>query len=485
MNTHPLIESLRPPVATILDTLAAAEARYCLGEATTFEPAKIHAAWPEVFRPETASALRAAGIAEDAGRPFVALVLQALIEAETTPLRARIAEREKAVTVTDANGARVDLARARRRAIASGDVTVPQHRLHELYDREIAPLWLELQQRQLAVVTAAGYRDLIDYADRVQRHDLCRLEREARAFLDATRERYESIRRPRFAAGSFTVAQLIGAARTTFADPVDLATCLPLLHALVGELGLEFAPRIRLDLEARPGKVPGAYCLPVRVPDDIVVAVSAVGGVGDCRPLFHEVGHALHFAYTGPELPVDGRRMGDEGLVEGWGVVTENIFLHHGWLNRSFPGRTATALAHDTAQRLLIVTRAQCVRLLFAVDAARRPAAPPELRSRYDQLMAEHLGARPGPIEYLDVLCGDFVSATRLRSWEFGTSIGGLLTHEIGPDWPGDPRAGRWLREHWRVGVTHTAVEAIDRWAAPPMSLNAVAENLADSMTNP
>ncbi|GAB3863125.1 hypothetical protein GCM10029963_71010 [Micromonospora andamanensis] len=258
-----------------------------------------------------------------------------------------------------------------------------------------------------------------------------------------------------FAAGPFTVAQLIGAARTTFADPVDLATCLPLLRLLVGELGLEFAPRIRLDLEARPGKVPGAYCLPVRVPDDIVVAVSAGGGVGDCRPLFHEVGHALHFAYTGSELPVDCRRMGDEGLVEGWGVVTENIFLHRGWLDRSFPGRTATALGHDTAQRLLIVTRAQCVRLLFAVDAARRPAAPAELRSRYEQLMAEHLGARPGPIEYLDVLCGDFVSATRLRSWEFGTSVAQLLAHEIGPDWPGDPRAGRWLREHWRVGVTH------------------------------
>ncbi|MCZ7423890.1 hypothetical protein O7605_30725 [Verrucosispora sp. WMMA2121] len=482
MSTHTLIESLRPPVATILDTLAAAEARYCLGETATFEPAKIHAAWPEVFRAETVSALRAAGVAEGAGRPFVALVLQALIEAETTPLHARIAEREKAVTITDASGGRVDLARARR--LAARDATAPQEHLHELYDREVAPLWLESQQRRLAVVTAAGYQDLIDYADRVQRHDLDRLEREARAFLDATRARYESIRRPRFAAGSFTVAQLIGAARTTFADPVDLATCLPLLHALVAELGLEFAPRIRLDLEARPGKVPGAYCLPVRVPDDIVVAVSAAGGVGDCRPLFHEVGHALHFAYTGPDLPVDGRRMGDEGLVEGWGVVTENVFLHREWLDRSFPGRTAAALRHDTAQRLMIVTRAQCVRLLFAVDAARRPAAPAELRARYDQLMAEHLGARPGPVEYLDVLCGDFVSATRLRSWEFGTSIAGLLAHEIGPDWPGDPRAGRWLREHWRVGVTHTATEAVDRWAAPPLSLEAVAENLAGSMVD-
>ncbi|GIJ23783.1 hypothetical protein [Micromonospora lutea] len=485
MSTHPLIESLRPPVDTILDTIAEAEARYCLGEATTFEPAKIHAAWPDVFGPDTVTALRAAGIADGSGRPFVGLVLQALMEAETTPLRTRIAEREKTVTVTDGNGGRIDLARARRLAATAPDVGVPRDTLHDLYDREIAPLWLESEQRRLTVVKAAGYRDLIDYADRVQRHDLGRLEREARAFLDSTRARYESIRRPRFAAGSFTVAQLIGAARTTFVDPVDLATCLPLLRLLVSELGLEFAPRIRLDLEARPGKVPGAYCLPVRVPDDIVVAVSPGGGVGDCRPLFHEVGHALHFAYTCAELPVDGRRMGDEGLVEGWGVVTENMFLHPGWLNRSFPAGTAAALGNDTAQRLLIVTRAQCVRLLFAVDAARRPADPAELRSRYDQLMAEHLAARPGPIEYLDVLCGDFVSATRLRSWEFGTSIAGLLAHEIGPEWPGDPQAGRWLVEHWRVGVSHTAAEAIDRWVAPPLSLDAVAENLTDSMITP
>ncbi|GAB3863122.1 hypothetical protein GCM10029963_71000 [Micromonospora andamanensis] len=116
MSTHPLIDSLRPPVATILDMLATAEARYCLGEATTFEPAKIHAAWPDIFRPDTVTALRTAGLADGAGRPFVGLVLQALIEAETAPLHARIAEREKAVTVTDANGARMDLARARRLA---------------------------------------------------------------------------------------------------------------------------------------------------------------------------------------------------------------------------------------------------------------------------------------------------------------------------------------------------------------------------------
>lgn len=451
MNTHPQMVALRAQVDEMLDLLAAAEARYCLGESATFEPGEVYAGWPDVVRLDTIAELRAAGVPDRTSRPLIGLVVQALVESSCDPLRTRIAAREREVTVTGATGERTTVARARRPA-DSRPGAASDRQLRQVYDAEIAPLWLETHDARLAVIRAAGYPDLAEYAARVQGHDLERLEREANAFLGSTRSRYEALRRPVFGDDLGTVAGLIGAVRAEFADPVNLTTCLPLLRLFVAGLGLDLEPRIRLDLDARPGKVTGAYCIPVKVPKDIVVAVSAVGGVGDCRPLFHETGHALHFAHTDGELPVDGRRMGDEGLVEGWGVVTENLFLHQGWLARSFPRRTAVALGRDTARRLLIVARAQCVRLLFAVDAGRRPAGPVELRYRYDQLMAEHLGARSGPVEYLDVLCGGLACATRLRSWEFGTAVADLLNHDVGQDWSSDPRAGSWLRDPRSAG---------------------------------
>jgi hypothetical protein len=327
-------------------------------------------------------------------------------------------------------------------------------------------------ETQSAIVRAAGFAGLAEFADRIWHHDLTALTQDAADFLDRTRARYDAVRGRR----ACTLTQLIHAVRATFADPVDLATCVPLLHRTVAALGLELAPRVRLDLTPRPGKVPGAYCLPIRIPEEIVVAVSERGGVSDCRPLFHEAGHALHFSYTSAGLPAESRRFGDPGLVEGWGVVTENLFLSEPWLNRSFPARTAAALARDTARRLLIVIRAQCVRLLYAVEAVRRPAAA--TAQRYQELMTDHLGAQAGPGEHATVLCGRFASATRLRSWRFGWAVAALLSSEFGADWPAGPRAGSWLTRCWATGTSCTEAEAVRRWGLPEPGLRRVADDL-------
>lgn len=411
------IAALRQPVAAILDAIADAEARYCLGEAAGFDPGKIYARWPGIVELDTVVGLRSSAARDADTRPFIGFIVDALLAAQD-------------------------------------------------------------YEAQTATVRAAGFADLIDYADRIGCHNVEALAAEAAEFLDHTRPRYDSIRQAAFAEGTFGVAQLIRAVRSTFADPVDLTTCLPLLHDTVTALDVELTPRVRLDVGGRPGKVSGAYCLPIRIPEHVVVAVSGVGGVGDCRPLFHEAGHGLHFSHTAADLPVEARRLGDTGLVEGWGVLTENLFLNEAWLHRSFPAGTANELARDTARRLLIVMRAQCVRLLFATHAVRQPADAAELHRRHERLVAEHLGAQATATEYLDVLAGRFISSTRLRSWRFGWALGSLLSTEFGPDWPARPRAGAWLMEHWAEGVSYDAVTAARQWGAPEPSLRHVAEDL-------
>src|SRR4029077_2205335 len=81
-------------------------------------------------------------------------------------------------------------------------------------------------------------------------------------------------------------------------------------------LGLEQQPNIILDTEERPTKTPRAYCAPVRIPGEVYLVVPKVGGREDFAALFHEGGHAQHFAHMDPSLPVEFRHLGDNSVTE-------------------------------------------------------------------------------------------------------------------------------------------------------------------------
>lgn len=76
-----------------------------------------------------------------------------------------------------------------------------------------------------------------------------------------------------------------------------------IFETLDAELGAQFAAMRAggyLDLEARPGKVPGyGYCSYLPRTGSPYIYWSAVGTDGDVRVLMHEAGHAFHFLASG------------------------------------------------------------------------------------------------------------------------------------------------------------------------------------------
>ena len=54
----------------------------------------------------------------------------------------------------------------------------------------------------------------------------------------------------------------------------------------------------------RPKKSPRAFCAPVRVPGEVYLVLSPVGGRDDFSVLFHEAGHAEHYANVDPSTAV-------------------------------------------------------------------------------------------------------------------------------------------------------------------------------------
>lgn len=77
---------------------------------------------------------------------------------------------------------------------------------------------------------------------------------------------------------------------------------VPFLKLFLSGIGLDLTTvdghKILLDDEQRPKKNPRAACYSVTVPSDIRMTIAPQGGIGDYTPLFHETGHALHFANT-------------------------------------------------------------------------------------------------------------------------------------------------------------------------------------------
>ena len=75
---------------------------------------------------------------------------------------------------------------------------------------------------------------------------------------------------------------------------------IPTLRATLAGMGidLEKQTNIRIDDAPLPKKNPRAVCFAIVVPHDIRLSVKPLGGVSDYEALFHESGHAEHWAHT-------------------------------------------------------------------------------------------------------------------------------------------------------------------------------------------
>src|SRR5262249_38426318 len=143
-------------------------------------------------------------------------------------------------------------------------------------------------------------------------------------------------------------------------DPVFPAErMVPALEATLAGLGIELdrQPNVELDVEPREKKSPRAFCAPIEVPGRVVLVMKAIGGPDDWSALFHEAGHTEHFANTSPDLPVEGRRLGDNAVTEGWAFLFEHLVDNPAWLSRRLDFPRPREFSAEGAAMLLLGVR--------------------------------------------------------------------------------------------------------------------------------
>jgi hypothetical protein len=229
---------------------------------------------------------------------------------------------------------------------------------------------------------------------------------------------------------------------------------IPAFAETVAALGLplERQPNIILDTEQRPTKTARAYCAPVRVPDEVYLVVPRVGGREDYAALFHEGGHAQHYANVDRERPPEFRYLGDNSVTESFAFLLEHVTEDPCWIAERLGSADADGVpAHARAVKLLYLRR-YAAKLAYELELHGPDAELAAMPARYAELLGGATGIDWSPQTWLSDVDGGFYVASYLRAWGMEARWRGALRSRFGERWFGQPQTGDWLRGLWRDG---------------------------------
>ena len=359
--------------------------------------------------------------------------------------------------------------RDRRERIETARLAAIEERLNPLHEEV-----LETQHTVARELGWASYREMCAECKGI---DLASLARETAAFSAATAAAYpDVVNAPlRRAVGvgldAARRADLPRFFRCAEADArFPAASLVPALRDTLDRLGIDLdaQPNVVVDVERRPKKSPRAFCAPVRVPQEIHLVVPPIGGRDDYVALFHEAGHAEHYAHADPGLAFEFRVLGDNSVTEGFAFLFDHLVEDPEWLRRHLGGELDPELAaHVRAVRLLFVRR-YAAKLGYELElhGAERPLE--ELAEDYAARLSAAVGVPWPSVTYLADVDPGFYAAAYLRAWALETHLRAALRESFGPAWFDEPEAGDFLRRLWREGQRRDAAELLAEEIGPP-----------------
>jgi hypothetical protein len=229
-------------------------------------------------------------------------------------------------------------------------------------------------------------------------------------------------------------------------------------------LGIDLAAQgnLSLDTTDRPAKNARAVCFAVSVPGDVRVSIKPAGGVDDFAALYHEMGHAQHYAHV-TENALEFKYLGEETVTETYAFLSEYLLCNPAWLrqNSRMPVPLLKEYVRQMALARLYIVRRYCVKFLFEEGFHRGVRRPDSL---YAVSLATALGYTVHPSDmkrYLVDMDAHFYSASYLRAWFLEAQLNHWLSGTYGVNWYENRRAGAFLTSLWAQGDRLTA-EDID-----------------------
>ena len=492
------VDAYRMEAEAFLVALATEQVAHFSGRKRAYEIGPIYERHAQLFSRETVAVLHEAARVPGAGvdeRRRARLLLQFAVEGflghATRALDAELAEREARLTITvggttmpyrESAVAQANEPDAERRA------AIEAARLAVL-SRELNPLLAEALETTHGLATELGWASYRGLCEDLGDLDLESLGARTAAFLAGTENPYAEVLDPELRR---TVGVGLDELRRAdiprfFRDaPSDrwfpAPRLLPSLEETIAALELpeQMRRRIRLDVERRPAKSPRAFCSAVRVPDEVHLVISPVGGRDDTLALLHEAGHALHFAAVDPGLPFEFRRLGDATVTEAFAFLFEHLAGEPEWLRLRLgvDEEAAEVVAGGLrAQRLLYVRR-YAAKLAYELElhAGTKPIAA--MAPVYAERLSSAVRVDWPQAPYLADVDPGFYAASYLRAWAVEARLRTHLREHFGPVWFEEPEAGSWLARLWAEGQRFDGDELLEVATGETLDFGVLLEDL-------
>jgi hypothetical protein len=205
--------------------------------------------------------------------------------------------------------------------------------------------------------------------------------------------------------------------------------------------------RIIYDTGEREGKRARAFCAPVRVPNEVYLVLRPHGGQADYRTLLHELGHALHFAYTRPEYPFEWRWLGDNSVTESYAMLLDHLMHDGGWLARytELGRRHAPTFLRTVGFEELHFLRRYCAKLIYETALYGGEVSWDALPDLYVDRLTSATTFKYDPADAFVDVDPRFYAARYLRAWQLQALLTEALVERFNEDWWRNPHAGPWI----------------------------------------
>jgi hypothetical protein len=363
---------------------------------------------------------------------------------------------------------------ARRRAI--------EHARNEVVATRLNPLLSEMFDRSRELVRELGWPSVRAMTEELSGIDLGALAAQTEAFLAATESSYETTVEPplRNELGiGFDELQRADLAFFFRAPSLDAqfpeGRLLATFEATLAGLGLQNGSpgNVILDAEPRPKKTPRAFCAPVRVPEEVYLVLTRIGGREDYETLMHEAGHAEHFSHVDPGLPVEHRYLGDNSVTEGFAFLFQHLTEDPAWLERRLGIADPGPVVEQSRASKLVYLRRYCAKLAYELDLQGENTGD-TLDELYAERLSEAVHVEWPRATWLSDVDPFFYCAAYLRAWALETHLRRDLRERFGELWFEEPGAGDLLRDLWSTGQREPAHELLRRLTGAELDFSAL-----------
>ena len=246
---------------------------------------------------------------------------------------------------------------------------------------------------------------------------------------------------------------------TAFDNYFSKEHVVPVLRRTLLGMGidLEAQRNIVLDIEARPQKSPRAFCSMVRVPQEVYLVITPIGGQMDYAAILHEAGHAQHFGNTSAAEPFEFRLLGDLSVSETYAFLFNHLPMDPEWLSVYLGMEDSAAWMRTVYLEKLHIVRRYAAKLRY--ELALHTQGLPNMPQVYTQTLSAATGFAYNEVDYLSDIDDGFYTAEYLRAWVLDAMLRKRLREQFGMRWFLNPEAGAFLKGLWSTGQKFDAEE--------------------------